>query len=238
MKNALLLLLALIWFNSYSQIGTKNFIDQNYIEVIGKAEIEIIPNEIYLTIRLDENDLKGKIDLVTIEKRMLSSLGQLGIDITKDLQIKDMASNFSSYWLKKSLIVSSREYVLKVHNTAIAGKVFQELELIGISNIRVDKIDHDDIHSYKDKMRVKAIVAAKEKANLLTQALGHKTGKALFINELNANVYKGLQDSNARLSNIVVKDFSNHSKIKQEVRIEFEKIRLNYSILVRFAIVE
>ncbi|MBK7869291.1 MAG: hypothetical protein IPJ74_00735 [Saprospiraceae bacterium] len=44
MKNLLLLLLCLPLF-SHAQSGVKNFIDQPYIEVTGKAEMEIVPDE-------------------------------------------------------------------------------------------------------------------------------------------------------------------------------------------------
>ncbi len=52
-----------------AQTGGKNFIDQNYIEVTGKAEMEILPDEVYLRILLNEKDFKGK-DFAEIEKSM------------------------------------------------------------------------------------------------------------------------------------------------------------------------
>lgn len=43
----------------YGSNGGKNFIDQNYVEVTGTAELEIVPDEIYLRIVISEKD-KGK----------------------------------------------------------------------------------------------------------------------------------------------------------------------------------
>ena len=37
----------------------KNYIDQPYIEVTGKAEMEVVPDEIYLRIVINEKDNKG-----------------------------------------------------------------------------------------------------------------------------------------------------------------------------------
>ena len=50
----LVLCLFLSWGISRAQTGEKNFIDQNYIEVTGTAEMEIVPDEIYLKIVLSE----------------------------------------------------------------------------------------------------------------------------------------------------------------------------------------
>ena len=37
----------------------KNFIDQNYIEITASAEKEVSPNEIYISITIDEKDNKN-----------------------------------------------------------------------------------------------------------------------------------------------------------------------------------
>ena len=39
-------------FVTMAQSGEKNFIDQNYIEVSGTAEMEIVPDQIYLKLSL------------------------------------------------------------------------------------------------------------------------------------------------------------------------------------------
>lgn len=87
-------------FVAMAQSGEKNFIDQNYIEVSGTAEMEIVPDQIYLKIVISEKD-KGKKTVEQQEKAMIAILQKLGIDIRKDLLMKDMSSNFKSYFLKK-----------------------------------------------------------------------------------------------------------------------------------------
>ena len=77
-----------------AQTGEKNFIDQNYIEVTGKAEMEIIPDEIYISILLNEKNYKGK-NFPELEKSMFDKLSDLGIDLSKDLAIKDLLSDLN-----------------------------------------------------------------------------------------------------------------------------------------------
>ncbi len=128
MKKIILIVFTAFTLTSFSQTGEKNFIDQNYIEVTGKAEMEIVPDEIYLKISVNEKNFKGKKELQEIEKSMIEKLSEIGIDISKQLTIKDMASNFQNYWLKGSEINSIKEYQLMVGNAKIAGQVIRELE--------------------------------------------------------------------------------------------------------------
>jgi uncharacterized protein len=87
------LLIVLLPYLTFSQ-GDKNFIDQNYIEVQGKSEMEIIPDMIYLRILISEKDSKNKTSITEIEKQMIAKLEGMGFNLQKDLAIKDLASNF------------------------------------------------------------------------------------------------------------------------------------------------
>jgi len=230
MKYVILIIIMALSINAFSQVGGKNFIDQHYIEVTGKAEMEVIPDEIFLKIIIDETDFKNKV-LEDVEKIMLDKLVGIGIDTSNDLVIKDMASNFKNYWLKGSEISSSKEYQLLVHDTRTAGLVFQELESIKISNILIEKIKHSEILKYRREVKILAIKAAKEKASSLTNAIDQKIGKAIHIQELN---YQGQQRQLSGLSNILVRHNASIKEIGQEIK--FEKIKLEYSILARFEI--
>ena len=44
----------------YSQIESKNFIDQNYIQVTGKSEMRVTPDLIYLKILISDKDKSNK----------------------------------------------------------------------------------------------------------------------------------------------------------------------------------
>ncbi len=231
MKHTILILFTALTISSFAQMGEKNFIDQNYIEVTGKAEMEVVPNEIYLQIFVNEKDFKGKQEVQQIEKSMIQKLTDIGIDVSKQLAIKDMASNFQKYWLRGAEINSSKEYQLKVADAKTAGRAIQELESLGLSNISVEKVDHSEIEKFRTEVKINAIKAAKEKAAALTNAIGQNVGKAIYIQEINNQLYQQPQ----RMSNIVVRGVAK-MEMDQQPDIEFEKIKLEYSILVRFAI--
>lgn len=216
---------------SLAQTGEKNFIDQHYIEVTGRAEMEIVPDEIYITILLDEKDSKNKQTVAQLESAMTKKLKELGVDVDKDLMIKDLSSNFKFYLLHKNDIFLSKEYQLLVRNGKLAGRVFIELEKLGISNMTIDRLEHSKIEQYRREVKVNAIVAAKEKAGSLANAISEEIGKALYIQEVDYNPY-GV----ARVSNVMSLKSREGGSLNQmeELDIEFEKIKLEYSVICRF----
>ncbi len=211
----------------YAQ-GEKNFIDQNYIEVTGHSEMEIAPDEIYMKILVNEKDVKGKT-LAETEKSMISKLQEIGIDVTKDLAVKDVSSNFKNYWILKTDIVLSKEYQLRVHDAKTAGRVIVELQKLGISNVTIDHIDNSKIEDFRRQVKIKAIQSAQEKAQALSEAIHQTIGRAIYIQELNYNPYNYMQ---AKTLNMTVRGTADNTSVEPD--IEFQKIKLDYSILVRF----
>jgi len=215
-----------------AQNGEKNYIDRPYIEVTGKAEMEVTPDQIYMSITINEKDSKGKIVLAQSEKDMMTKLKALGIDTKKDLSVKDMSSNFKKYWVKSSEIMTSKEYQLLVTTAQMAGTVMQDLEKIGISNVSIERVDHSQMEQFRREVKINAVKIAKEKAVAMASAIGQTAGKAIYIQEVdfgNNAMYTGRMaglDSNVRMkvssADITVPN------------IEFEKIKLEYQVNAKF----
>lgn len=238
MKKLIIGLLLSVSVGGFAQPGEKNFIDQNYIEVTGKAELDISPDMIYLTITLSDKNNKGKLTLSEIEKKMIDKLTALGIDTNKDLSLADFASSLKAYIMKTNAVILTKQYQLIVHDSKTLQRVFFEFQELGISDVSIEKTEHSKIEQYRKEVKVSAIKAAKEKAELLTAALNQKTGKALFIQEANSMVpyltsnilggTPGIAGSNLKIRGV--------SNSLTETDIEFEKIKVESAILVRFAL--
>lgn len=233
MKKIICFLLLVLPCITFAQIGEKNFIDQNFIEVTGKSEMEITPDMIYLKIFINEKDSKTKLSLPEREKIMMSTLKELGIDLSKDLSIKDMSSNYKFYLLRKNDIFLSKEYQLLVRDGKTASKVFIELEKIGISNVSIDKLDNSNLENYRKEVKVDAIKAAKKKAESLSVAVNQSIGRAIYIQELEPNFRSGVPGTS---NSILIRGYASESSDTnaQQADIEFEKIKIEYSILCRF----
>lgn len=236
MKHLLFVLTVLISTTVSGQQGDKNFIDQNYIEVAGNAIMEVTPDEIYLKILINEKEIKGKT-LIDVENSMIAKLQEIGIDTRKDLSIIDYSSNFKNYWISKSDIILIKEYQLLVRDAKVAGTVFQEFQKIGISNISIDRIEHSKILEYKKEVKTNAIKAAQEKANSLAGAINQTIGRAIFIQEIDNNTLNYLTGQlSGKVAGIKIRGANSITSINNSYQpeIEFEKIKLDYSVMVRF----
>lgn len=229
-----LILFSLLAISSYSQQFGKNFIDENYIEVTGKAEMEITPDEIYLKIIISEKDIKGKQTLEELEKLMIDKLRILNVDIEKNLTVHDINSNFKNYWLGKTDIFTTKEYQVLVNDATTAGKIFRELESLNISNITVDRLSHSEIEKFRQEVKIEAVKAAKVKAKSLAEAIDQTIGKALLIQEMDD--LRTLQGNLPGVSNtIMIRGSSSlYGSRAPEPIIEFGKIKLEYKILAKF----
>ena len=238
MKRLIIVLLMVISMQVSAQTGEKNFIDQNYIEVSGKAEMEVVPDMIYLKIILSDKDNKNNMSLEKIDKAMINKLTEIGIDVGKDLSVKDLTSSFRQYWLSKNDIILTKKYQLIVHDAKTLEKVYSEFQQLGISNVNIEKIDHSRMEQFRKEVKVNAIKAAKEKAESLVAAINQSIGKAIYIQEMNYfNPYVISNALQSQVSGVFgnsmkgSEDYVNASAVPE---IEFEKIKLESSILVKF----
>jgi len=235
MKHSILIVFLTVSLTAFSQTTEKNFIDQNYIEVTGKAEMNIIPDLIYVNIILSEKDNKYKQSLDEIEKSMTSKLTEIGIDPNKDLSIRDFVSIFKSYWISKTAVVLTKEYQLIVHDTKTLQKVYFELQKLDISNVQIEKVDNSKIEQFRKEVKVNAIKSAKEKAESLTSAINQSIGKAIFIQELDNSYINALSANVRGVSAQAIRKSSSDYQVESSMPdIEFEKINIQYAIMVRF----
>lgn len=213
----------------YAQEGEKNFIDQNYIEVTGKAELEIVPDEIYLQISLDENDNKGKVSISEMEKSLYRVLEKQGISIDESLYVRDAGSTFKASKWKRPEVRSSRQYLLLVNEASKVGDVIGGLQEAGIANVSVERVSHSRMEDFQKEVKVKAVKAAKEKASMLAEAVEQNIGRALYIFE---HPSYGVAPRMA-FANVTMEEAAADGA-GMLPSVEFEKIKLEYSITVRF----
>jgi len=231
MKQLFMALAVMFSISSFAQTGEKNFIDKNYIEVTGKAEMEFTPDKIYIQVLLTEKDSKNKNAIPEQERQMLQKLQGLGIDTKKDVMIKDLVSNLKTGFLSKDVLLS-KQYQVIVKDGKTAGQVFLALEEIGISNASIEKLESSKIEEYRQEVKIKAIKAAKEKAQLLCNAVDQKAGKALFIQE--QNIYERPVYANKLMTEEVV--VTGYGTNRKAADLNFENLKVEATVLCRFEI--
>jgi len=140
----------------------------SYIQVNGRAEKEITPDEFYLSVIINERDSKGKISVESQQHDMIAALKRLGVNVEKQLKV----ANLSSEFFKKNTSVATAKYQLQLGSAAEVSKVWQALDNLGISNVSILKVSHSKIDQYKEQVRVEAMQNAKQSAQTLAQAIG------------------------------------------------------------------
>jgi uncharacterized protein YggE len=207
-----------------------------YIEVTGTAELDIIPDQIYLEMTLKE-DYKGK-DKITIseqEEELKKALIKIGIDIT-NLSLTDANADYVRVRWSKKDILTKRDYTLIVSNAKILVKVLQELDKLDINEAHITKVNHSKIDSLKREVRISAIKAAKEKSDYLLNAIGEETGKPLIISETPTPAYSNVNRSMRSSRSETEQYFTERQKLKSD--IQFQKLKLRTSIYIKFSIKE
>lgn len=215
--------------------GSKSFLDVNYIEVTGKSAKEIVPDMIYLSIVVSENDDK-RIDLEKKEKEIMKVLKSSGVDVVKDFSVKDFSSNFKHYFIKKTDVKKTKEYEVIVRSGAMAGKVLAAMESINVANVSIDKLRHSKIEEIRMQAKVKAVKNAKEKARLLVKGLDQFLGRALYVREQGDYTEYPLENRNRYARPLMMKSRMESDQADNSSQIEFQKIKLEYSVIVRFEI--
>jgi hypothetical protein len=232
MKQIIIIVSILLSISVYGQSGQKNFIDHNYIEIKGTSEIEVSPDKIFLNIVINEKEHRGKT-VYDVEKQMIEKLVSIGIDIQKQLVIKDFASNLKIHWILLNEIQSIKQYELLVYTAETVGNVFKELNNLGISTLLIDRLENSEIDKHKQDAKKKAIMQAKENAEILAHAVGQEIGRALLITEED-NLQSLTGRLQGRVAGVRIKGVSSTMERPDMPVIEFEKIKIEYQIRVIF----
>ncbi|MEE9408082.1 MAG: SIMPL domain-containing protein [Polaribacter sp.] len=232
MKTLKLLAILLFTTNLLSQTDTNNI---PFIEVTGKAETEIVPDEIYLNISIKERMENGKkLKITFLENELKSKLREIGIP-EKNLSISDVNAVLSKTGWWKEELLSIANYTLKIKGADKLKKLFEKLKKLKISDINISKVTHSKIIELRKKNRIKAIKVAKDKADYLLSAIGQKTGKPIIINEVNTNNQQIYANANYISSSSSSFGVSKSRGYSNEI-VQFEKIKISSSIYVKFKI--
>ena len=119
----------------------------SYVQVNGRAEKEITPDEFYLQIIINERDSKGKISVESQQRDMIAALKKLGVDVEKQLKV----ANLSSEFFKKKTSVATAKYQLQLGTSAEVARAWQALDNLGISDVSILKVSHSKIDEYKEQ---------------------------------------------------------------------------------------
>lgn len=248
MKKILTGLLTLMLFTATAFTATaqlnelSEFLKQRSINVSGTAEMEVVPDEIYVQVDLREYDKKGvgKVDIEKIKNNFIKACISIGIPDT-NISIQGYQGWDGNYWLYKKNkkknpdMMASISYWVKLSNTKKMDELVDKLDDEATQNFFIAKVSHSKVQEFKKQLKVQAIKAAKDKAIYLAAALGENIGSAITINEPNEiNVYPMPMYSNRMMKQEAA--MAADAGSAPEPNIDFKKIKYQFEVNVVFAL--
>ena len=230
MKTRTVLLAIIMMFVAFSLQAQTN---EHYIEVTGTSEIEIVPDKIHYIIEIREyfkeefdgkskpEEYHTKVPLSQIEQGMRKNLAEAGItqDAIRTQEIGD-------YWRKQGQdFLVSKQFDITLTDFKQIDEIIKYIDTKGINTMRIGELENKDILAYHQRGKIEALKAAQQKAAYLVETLGKKLGSVIRIVEGNNTSGISFAQSNVMSSNAASFD-------------SFRTIKKNYSILVRFEIVD
>ena len=170
--------------------------EKSSITVKGKGTVKVVPDiaSFYLTVEEHAKTQQEASDkLAKKVNKIMDLLRSKGID-EKDIKTENYSLSPKYYWedgkRKQDGYTASERIKVKVRDKSKASSIIAGISEIGVSYISSLSFEVDDLESYREKARKKAIEDAKRKAKLLAEQLGVKLGKLLSYSEVNGGYRK------------------------------------------------
>ena len=196
------------------------------VAVNGQSRIRVLPDEIYLSIRLDESDTKGRLPIEEQRRKMFSALKRAGVDAEKQLSVQDMSSSY----FRRSRSLEATLYELKLSSADAVRKVFDELDAAGITNVNVTRTSHSNMEGLRSEARQKAIQNAQQRARELAEAIGQSIGACYEISDYTTSV-QPVYRKNMLMATATAMDTV---AAETEPDVQFEQIEISYSVSAKF----
>jgi uncharacterized protein YggE len=209
------------------------------ITVNGSAEMEIVPDEIYVQVDLKEYEKKGqgKMTIDKIRQNFLTAVRSLGLPDSAISIAGYDGYNGNPWWRKKNKLkdelYSSIMYQVKLRSSAQVDQLVDKLDDAATQNFFIQRTSHSKLTEFRKNLKIQAVKAAKEKADYLAAAVDENIGVAVTINE--PNEYYQPYYGNMR-ANTMMKAEMDQQSAPDQPQADFKKIKIKFDVNVVFAL--
>ena len=236
MRNSLIVLALIAAIQLKSQTNTNIM---RTIEVTGKSEKLIEPDEIIFTITIEEywkeefegkkyEDYRTKIDIEGIEKSLISELKALNIGMDQ-ITLKQAGN----YWRQRGKdFLINKTIDVSLSDFAKANEIANTIKTRGVRNMHVSKLKHKDIEKIKLKVKAQAVKAAKEKAAVLASVMDKSIKDVVSIIEIDQYAHIAPRP-NVAYARTAAMESADAGAVQYE---NFRKIRTEASVRVVFEV--
>lgn len=228
MRTLFILMMAI----SLGAVGQIKEVKTRSIEVKGSSEMEITPNEIFVSITLKEYKQGGKVvTLDELESGLIKALKKLKIN-EDNLRVQNVYGH-NWDWKKKKAddFLGSKNFILEVSDLKKMNDLVALLDPEGLNNMNVQSYSHSDIEGFRKQVKIGAMKAAKEKATYLLESVDEEVGRILEVQEIEY----GYQQPMMMRSNVA---YESADASGYQSDVDFKKIKVRAEMRVVFEIKE
>lgn len=200
------------------------------IEVTGIAEQEVTPDIINVSISLKEYlDGKKKITIAHLETQLEKAIAEAGI-AKEDFTINNLSSwNYTTEKKKNPDFLASKTYGIKFRDLNKFDQILSKVDPKGIQYTNIDSYDYSKINTLKNDLKLKALLAARDKASFLLAGIGEKLGGAI-------NIVENDNSSFPSPRGVMYMAKAAQADVAPDSDIDFKKIKLSFTIQAVFEI--
>ena len=215
-------------------LSAQNSEEARFIEVHGNAEMEVQPDEMMLSIAIQEyfeeefqknkepKDYKTKVPLDKIEDDLIKSLRKAGIE-KEDIRVRGMGN----YWRQEGKeFLFSKQLEVKITDFSKVNQLSSLVDAKGIRSLNVGQMSHSEMEKFRKQVKTDALKDAREKAAYLVESLGEELGEVLTITELNDGYSRPYMAKNMMMA----------GDAAYETVEEVQNITISYQVTARFRI--
>jgi uncharacterized protein YggE len=200
------------------------------IEVTGVAEQEVTPDIINVTITLKEYlDGKKKTTISQLENQLEKAVAEAGI-AKEDFTVNGLSSwNYATEKKKNPDFLASKSYGIKFRDLNKFDQILSKIDAKGIQATNIESYDYSKLNAMKNDLKLKALLAARDKAAFLVAGLGDKLGGAI-------NIVENDNSSFPAPRGVMYMAKSMNADVAPESDIDVRKIKLSFTIQAVFEI--
>ena len=208
----------------------QNALTAKKITVVGAAEMELTPDEIYLRITLKEYlDGKKKITIDRLESSLVKGLKKAGID-ENNLTVENVYG-YNWNWKKRRSeeFLATKSFRLKLPDLKKVDPLLATLDERGVNQVNVTDYTHSELERHKRELKLRALQNAKQQATFLLNGIGEELGPVLEIHEVKRGpqppvMYRAemmqAADATSYQSDLEFKTITIHSEIEAVFEIQ------------------
>ncbi len=207
------------------------------ISVSGKAEREVLPDEIYFDISLREYSTKSgsKFMIAELEKQLVAAVKKAGIP-AENLTVQNVYGYNYNYGKKEENkeFMARKQFQLKLSDGKMLNQILSQLDPKSIEYSRISQYTHSKIKEIEQELQIEAVKNAKAKAEALLNPLGEKLGRVIEVQE-NRPGYQPVyyfKNQNNNMRSMAMMDESSN----MESNVEFQKIKVEAEVNIVFSI--